>query len=113
MQVLDLPREIFDQILAQAILSRGLKRGLRLRLVSKFFAVAVMEAIYNYHLLDTLYRDVPKPWGRFDKRNNEIMIEYLVRRLISRKPTEHIPYLHCIRKIADEIYKLSEGNGEP
>lgn len=34
MRVFDLPQELFELILCQSILARGVKRGLRLRLVN-------------------------------------------------------------------------------
>ncbi|KAI1842890.1 hypothetical protein JX266_010908 [Neoarthrinium moseri] len=49
---LDLPGELVDNVLLQAILCRGVKRGLRLRLVCKLFSDAVKPALFKSKLLD-------------------------------------------------------------
>lgn len=54
MQLPDLPRELFDAILHQAILSRGINRALRLRFINKHFAQATLQAFFTFRLLDEL-----------------------------------------------------------
>ncbi|KAL2070190.1 hypothetical protein VTL71DRAFT_13216 [Oculimacula yallundae] len=50
--VLEFPQEILQNILCFAIITRRLKRGLRLRLVCKHFAEAVIVALFETRLLD-------------------------------------------------------------
>ncbi|KAF1969321.1 ankyrin [Bimuria novae-zelandiae CBS 107.79] len=48
----ELPKELLQVILHYAIILRGIKRGMRLRLVSKRFAVETIDTIYTYRMLD-------------------------------------------------------------
>jgi hypothetical protein len=48
MQLLDLPLELFQEILSHAIVVRGLKRGLRLRLVNS--ALFLLSSAVSYKL---------------------------------------------------------------
>ncbi|KAK2762336.1 hypothetical protein FQN54_001346 [Arachnomyces sp. PD_36] len=52
--LLDLPAELIHSILVHAILVRGLKRGLRLRLVNKFCSREVIQALYTSRILESL-----------------------------------------------------------
>ncbi|KAF2277257.1 ankyrin [Westerdykella ornata] len=104
MHLLDLPRELLDEIVKQAILARQLKRALRLRLVNKFFASAVMEAIYTYHLLDYFSEDL------YDRKaSKKIVLPYFIHRLSSPKSVHGFPYLECIRTAAEEVHKANQG----
>ncbi|KAF7890764.1 uncharacterized protein EAF01_010573 [Botrytis porri] len=52
MQFLDLAPELVHQILLEAILTRGIQRSFRLRLVCKRFSQDVQFALFESHLLD-------------------------------------------------------------
>ncbi|KAK7976634.1 hypothetical protein PG989_015097 [Apiospora arundinis] len=62
--VLDLPTELIHEILEHAIRVRGVKRGLRLRLVCKLFSVVVHRSLVKTELLDHLDKPdiVPARW---------------------------------------------------
>jgi len=49
MKLLDLPRELFEAILHYAILARGTKRGLRLRLINRIDHYHVSSYKANDH----------------------------------------------------------------
>ncbi|KAI1486966.1 ankyrin repeat-containing domain protein [Biscogniauxia mediterranea] len=52
MDLLDLPVEVFHEVLIQMCRSRGIQRAMRLRLVCRAFSVALIPALYESHLLD-------------------------------------------------------------
>ncbi|KAI0600308.1 ankyrin repeat-containing domain protein [Biscogniauxia sp. FL1348] len=52
MSILELPPELFHEILVQMCISRGITRAMRLRLVCKTFAAAVIPALHESRLLD-------------------------------------------------------------
>ncbi|KAK7973110.1 hypothetical protein PG988_007244 [Apiospora saccharicola] len=51
------PNEIVHRVLYYSILTRGLRRGLRLKLVSKFFYNALQPALFEARVLDTIASD--------------------------------------------------------
>ncbi|KAF2679399.1 ankyrin [Lentithecium fluviatile CBS 122367] len=92
--ILDLPLELFQSILAAAIRTRGLKRAFRLRLVNRFFATQVIQTINEFRLLDD-YDEPVSTLGDFGA-------DYLARRLIKNKfPTS--PGWASIRRIAAQL----------
>ncbi|TVY36113.1 hypothetical protein LCER1_G009431, partial [Lachnellula cervina] len=52
MLLLDIPAEIVSKILVYAVLARGIKRALRLRLVCKQFSQDIQHAVFESRLLD-------------------------------------------------------------
>ncbi|KAF2463609.1 ankyrin [Lindgomyces ingoldianus] len=54
MELIDLPPEIIREILVHAVKVRGIKRGLRLRLINPYFATEVLQALYQTDLLEDL-----------------------------------------------------------
>ncbi|KAH8731803.1 ankyrin repeat-containing domain protein [Phaeosphaeriaceae sp. PMI808] len=102
MGLLELPTELFEHIIHDAIQIRGLKRGMRLRLVNKTFARTVSQVIYSSCLLDeveTLSADsmalIPPTMLR----------SYLEYQVIRRDPRSRNIMLNCIRQVAEEIHK--------
>ncbi|KAK8054025.1 ankyrin [Apiospora saccharicola] len=76
MSLLELPNEVIDQVLYQAIFCRdthrNIKRSLRMRLVCKYFAEAVYPALFRTHRMDHAI------WGRF--RPNFLEFRYKEKR---------------------------------
>ncbi|KAF2438159.1 ankyrin [Karstenula rhodostoma CBS 690.94] len=60
----DLPKELLQAILNHAITVRGIKRGLRLRLVNKRFAAEVIDTIYTHRMLDRRFSQRLSPSQR-------------------------------------------------
>jgi hypothetical protein len=118
--LLSLPTEIFERILYHAIRIRGLKRGLRLRLVNsqyilyapqyynrpltwhvETFACIVLHTLYTFRLLDQFYgtarmkhRVVPK----------DLLQSYLKYRIMN-EPGDGNPLLNSILKLAIRIHR--------
>ncbi|KAK8115925.1 hypothetical protein PG984_012427 [Apiospora sp. TS-2023a] len=65
MSLLELPNEVIDQVLYEAILCRDthpkIKRSLRMRLVCKYFAEAVYLALFRTHRMDHAIRGCCHP----------------------------------------------------
>ncbi|KAF2687604.1 hypothetical protein K458DRAFT_167240 [Lentithecium fluviatile CBS 122367] len=72
--LLDLPVELFHNILIQAIKVRGLRRAFRLRLVNHFFAAEIIRVLNEYRLLDDCYKEV--------RMMGSVGVDYLSRRLL-------------------------------
>ncbi|KAF2867228.1 ankyrin repeat-containing domain protein [Massariosphaeria phaeospora] len=96
MELLGLPTEIFQDILHQAIVARGIKRGVRLRLVNN-----VMQALYTFRLLDSVH-------SLYDKRrpprlSKAVLISYIGHRVM-HEPANGNPLLNCLRRLAEDIH---------
>jgi hypothetical protein len=122
MLLLSLPTEILERILYHAIQVRGLKRGLRLRLVDsqyilyapkyydrnltwhvETFARAVLHTLYTFRLLDQLYEvQIGRPKQRIVPR--DLLQSYLKYRVMN-EPANGKPMLTSIRKLAVHIYR--------
>ncbi|KAI1333605.1 ankyrin [Xylariaceae sp. FL0016] len=84
MQLLDLPPELLHQVLVQAIIARGVKRGLRLKLVCRTFAAAVRPALFETKLLDHSFTAEigAQSWFRIsDITTQQLWHSYVVRRV--------------------------------
>ncbi|KAF2709937.1 ankyrin [Pleomassaria siparia CBS 279.74] len=95
MLLLDFPTEILDEILHQAILARGVQRGLRLRLVNKLFSAEILRILYswNYRLLDNyLAQHCLAPFAA----------TYATARILN-EPSNGYPLLLAVRRIAERI----------
>ncbi|ORX94428.1 ankyrin repeat-containing domain protein [Clohesyomyces aquaticus] len=95
MKLLDLPVELFQAVMAEVVLVRGLKRSLRIRIVCKLFDQEVKEAIFALRMLDNAIikgRDTP---GLF--------APYLERRVLQRKDFDKFPRLSVIWRIAERL----------
>lgn len=78
MRILQLPTELLQIILISAILERGIRRGLRLRVVCKRFAEEVIPALYHTRLLDAHCNAHGQPPAR-------LRAHYLVHRILAEK----------------------------
>ncbi|KAH8903811.1 ankyrin, partial [Coniochaeta sp. PMI_546] len=103
-EMLSLPAEILQSILLYTVLARGVKRGLRLRLVCKKFADLTKYAIYQSHLLDHFYApDVGYLWQIKDHHGAEIFWHaYLVQRVLTERDCTVGRYVD-IREVAQRI----------
>jgi hypothetical protein len=57
MKIIDMPAEILRAILVQAVIARGVKRGLRLRLVNRKFSLldAPMRPLERYQKAESVF----------------------------------------------------------
>lgn len=116
MHILDLPVELLHEILGWAILVRGIKRGLRLRLVNsrlcsadcaifclptaiEIFASEIVAALSLFKLLDTYFK--PLPVGS-DEAVPSIATTYLERRVLNER-CGGAPVLLWIRSVANRL----------
>ncbi|KAF2855906.1 hypothetical protein T440DRAFT_463253 [Plenodomus tracheiphilus IPT5] len=99
MNILNLPLELFHEILFKAVRLRGLKRGLRLRLVNRVFARETLQALLITRYVDAhLERiqcepNIPLP---------SFAAEYLEHRVRSEHKNEN-PALLRIREVAEQL----------
>ncbi|KAL5377228.1 hypothetical protein DPSP01_009893 [Paraphaeosphaeria sporulosa] len=126
----DLPAELLQNILNHAIVVRGMKRGLRLRLINKRFAAEVIDTIYAYRMLDerfcqplTTVRNPPMPpftasyieYRIHNKEDDSSLAPYpklgLLRRIARDLVAENVslPYDDCVRFLCRLI---SEGGAD-
>ncbi|KAF2395524.1 hypothetical protein EJ06DRAFT_585853 [Trichodelitschia bisporula] len=108
--IFKLPPELFREILVQAVAVRGLKRGLRLRLVCKLFASEVVKAVIaGDTLADYCWMpyyptaDVDAVWMRF-------YVPYL-RRLALHTPPDKAP--RELRRIIEAAHLLAQRTDIP
>jgi hypothetical protein len=116
MHLLDLPVELLHEILGWAILFRGIKRGLRLRLVNsrfcsadcvmfclptaiEIFAREIVAALSLFKLLDTYFKRLPIG---SDEAVPSIATTYLERRVLSER-RGGAPVLLWIRSVANRL----------
>ncbi|OIW26324.1 ankyrin [Coniochaeta ligniaria NRRL 30616] len=102
--ILDCPAEILQHILLFTVLNRGVKRGLRLRLVCKVFADLTKYAVYQSLLLDHFYApDVGYLWQIKNHHGAETFWhKYLVQRVLTEKDSAVGRYVD-IREVAQQI----------
>ncbi|KAH3976617.1 hypothetical protein HBH52_122240 [Parastagonospora nodorum] len=101
MRILDLPLELIQEILRRACEVRGLRRGIRLRLVNKLFAEEVINVIHIFRLLDTYFKLCSKdPIPRIPYFAGS----YLARRVLS-EPSNGLPDLLRIRAVAQKLHE--------
>ncbi|KAI9645926.1 hypothetical protein NHQ30_005363 [Ciborinia camelliae] len=106
MSLLSLPAELVDRILLQAVLTRGIKRGLRLRLVNKWFSQNVQSALFESRLLDSFdtgATGILCDWHiEKDHGKSKLWHSYLVHRVLNETSLSHPRYL-IIRDIAQRV----------
>ncbi|PMD64614.1 ankyrin [Hyaloscypha bicolor E] len=98
----DLPAELLQKILVQAILARGVKRGLRLRLVCKLFSHKIQPALFESRLLDDFYVEAVAP--NWYIQNNHGASAFFHSYLVYRVQNETSPHQ---RRFLN-IYQVSE-----
>lgn len=107
MDVLEFPSEILHVILVHAVLSRGVKRGLRLRLVCKVFACMVHPALFETLLMDDK-RAWPYGGVQWQRCHQHGSFELWTRYLVFRSLHEQNPAVKRfveIRYLAKAIYR--------
>ena len=57
MHLLDLPTEVLEEVIHQAVVARGIKRGLRLRLVHSKYSIFVLVINERINYRQVLLRD--------------------------------------------------------
>ncbi|KAH6632923.1 hypothetical protein C7974DRAFT_357014 [Boeremia exigua] len=109
MLLLDLPLELLHEILGWSILIRGIKRGLRLRLVNKMFAREVLVTLPLFKTLDP-YPQPSKVSG--DTSILPITTTYLERRVLNERQGGSAVLLR-IRSVAAQLCQESvDGSDE-
>lgn len=103
MHLLDLPLELFQAILCRAIQARGIKRGLRLRLVNTIFAKEVIQALFTFRLLDSYFSSF-KSCQNFPLPS--FAASYLGHRVLNES-NDGLPVLLCIRSVAERLCQES------
>jgi len=113
-RILDLPLELFQRIVREAILVRGITRGMRLRLVNRksrldvlrvcpyekdLFADEAHHVLFLYNMLDERLSLEPKKRPPFTAT-------YLEHR-VTKEPVDGNPMLLCIRQIAARLTNSS------
>ncbi|KAH7079655.1 hypothetical protein FB567DRAFT_533069 [Paraphoma chrysanthemicola] len=101
MQLLALPAEIFEKIVYEAILARGLGRGIRLRLVNKHFSQAVWHVVCTFRMLDTLFT---KPERKTKAISKSLLRDYLEHRIL-HEPAYGKPVLVFLRRLLEEVQR--------
>ncbi|TID22195.1 gb [Venturia nashicola] len=99
MKLLDLPPEIFQTILIESVRLRGLKRGIRLRLINKFFSQEVIWAVSRSGMLDNHCKGPYQgsPPG-----------EYLLPRALENRDDVQYRYtLQILRQLADKLCSMN------
>ncbi|EPE30442.1 Ankyrin repeat-containing protein [Glarea lozoyensis ATCC 20868] len=108
MELLELPPELLHKVLYYAVLVRHVKRGLRLRLVCKFFSSATYPALFETRLLDHFYSGVAEDWQIRNQHNAEkVWHSYLVYRT-KNEADEKIGRFMEIRQVAESICKQTD-----
>ncbi|KAF2108049.1 hypothetical protein BDV96DRAFT_531527 [Lophiotrema nucula] len=97
--ILDLPLELFQSILYHAIQTRGLERGLRLRLVNTTFNKAVVQTLFIFRLLDSHFESLK---CRPEPPLPSFAASYLEYRVLNESESG-ISGLLCIRRIAEQL----------
>ncbi|KAI2781573.1 ankyrin [Daldinia loculata] len=116
MHILDLPVELMHMVLLQAVISRGVIRGLRLKLVCKLFYNCLQPALFESRLLDDFsiiprYNDLDfmELWYiRKQYEAADLCHSYLVYRVKG----ENDPNVRCfveIRHLAESICRQTQG----
>jgi ankyrin repeat protein len=110
MEIMELPLEVLHIILFYAVLGRGIKRALRLRLICKTFASALYPALFETHIMDH-YRSNPigsDVWQtRIQRGAEKLWQEYLAYRVMNeRDPT--VGRFVEIRQIAQAVCQEKE-----
>ncbi|KAF2498182.1 hypothetical protein BU16DRAFT_524339 [Lophium mytilinum] len=94
-----IPLEVLRDILKQAVLERGLQRGLRLRLVNKLFSQEVEQAVFATDLLES--RKCAKSSKDMPKR---VYHSYLLSRIFQEEKTStKITIISAIRTTAQTL----------
>ncbi|KAH6873357.1 ankyrin repeat-containing domain protein [Alternaria rosae] len=103
MKFLELPGELFDTILHFAINARGLKRGLRLRLINHHFAREIIRVLYTFHLLDELVFNEPaiRTWEEI------YFFQSYAEYRVLHEPSYGNRFLNDVRKVAIQMLSLS------
>ncbi|KAF2014191.1 ankyrin [Aaosphaeria arxii CBS 175.79] len=98
------PNEIYDIILHHSIKERGIRRGLRLRLVNKSFAREVLNVICAHGLLRGVRPRTREPVPR------EFLIRYVEHQLL-HGPPEHQPNVRAtLHEAATKMYHERDVN---
>ncbi|KAF2998252.1 hypothetical protein E8E13_006225 [Curvularia kusanoi] len=99
MHLFDLPLELLHDILSWSIKVRGIKRGLRLRLVNRHFAREVLVTLTESKLLDLYLRPVRS--GQFSP-GYAVGPAYLERRVLNER-SGGAPILLRVRDVAQRL----------
>ncbi|KAF2119257.1 ankyrin repeat-containing domain protein [Lophiotrema nucula] len=101
----ELPVELLQEILHHAFKVRGMKRFMRLRLVSKTLAREVENVIFVFRLLDGRLCEARFGLPPFVKR-------YLEHRVLNQAEADGYPNLITIRKVAEKISQGADVDGK-
>ncbi|KAF2649141.1 ankyrin [Lophiostoma macrostomum CBS 122681] len=104
MHILDLPTEVSDEIIHQVVVSRGIKRGLRLRLVNSTFARVVIQVLFTFRLLDDAHEVAGKV------HLTSLLYRYVAYRA-KNEPLNGNPLLCCLRRVALDVIGTREVQG--
>ncbi|PQE28625.1 multiple ankyrin repeats single kh domain protein [Rutstroemia sp. NJR-2017a BBW] len=115
MNILDLPMEIFHEVLLAAVISRGVKRALRLKLVCKQFYDCLQPALFESRLLDEFGCQGPPLELRFTQLwyirkshgAEKLWQSYLVYRVQNETDPEVGRFVE-IRNLAEELSRRTE-----
>ena len=95
MDLQDLPRELFDLIIEQLVLTIGIARVVRHRLVSRNFNTAIQHAICDVQVLDIFDPDTPSLIGDISPRLRSKIFATKARS-DERKQRTHLMVIHDI-----------------
>ncbi|KAJ4369996.1 hypothetical protein N0V83_005760 [Neocucurbitaria cava] len=106
LQLLDLPPEILREIFLYSVAARGLVRGLRLRLVNRFFSHEITQTLLVSPITDE-YIVEHQQWYRIERYRgpeyDAFWQAYLTNRVLSQKgPLAPLP-LRFVRKVAEHL----------
>jgi hypothetical protein len=113
MDILALPRELFQLVLVAAVRARTLERALRLRLVNRLFSSAVMTAILDARLLESFHYCKASRWNQhprgcswYRERQVEVWAQYLAFQATRRRQADELLMVSVIRDLAECFLKL-------
>ncbi|KAI2476628.1 Ankyrin repeat containing protein [Pyrenophora tritici-repentis] len=92
-RLMDLPLELFQQIIYEAILARGRKRGLRLMLVNRFFREQVRYVLCMNSMLD----------GAWPYQGEYSMVQSYLEHWVNTEPRDGNRILVIIRQVAEHL----------
>jgi len=107
---MELPPEVLHIILFYAVLGRGIKRALRLRLVCKTFAGAIYPALFETHIMDHFYSNpIGSDFWQIQNQHgaDKLWHKYLVYRVMHERDATVGRFIE-IRQIAQAICQETE-----
>ncbi|KAK3319428.1 ankyrin repeat-containing domain protein [Apodospora peruviana] len=102
--LLNLPLELLDMIIHHAVISRGLSRALRLKLVCKTFAYSVDRTLFHTKLLDSIEPLRRWEFHRHHCAADKLWHDYLVFRCRDKRDESAACYVG-IRETADALVR--------